>query len=141
MAAAEPEGLAVELAALLADEDEVLTFTRPDEEEAAADVAGEDAAAEVAGAEDDATVSGVADAAVYAGEELDATAEVAAAAEVVPSAPVDESQDGGATAVLGSTSAPVPHGMALPSGCVALGSGTVEPSAPARAKRVVHVGS
>jgi len=47
---------------------------------------------------------------------------------------------GGGTALEGSFNAPVPHGMASPlPGWTALGGGTVAPSAPAMAKRVVQV--
>ena len=47
--------------------------------------------------------------------------------------------DGGGVAVLGSTRAPKPQGIASPSGCVALGSLVVLPVASAMAKRPVHV--
>ena len=68
----------------------------------------------------------------------------AAAAEVVPAAaavePVEEEEryEGAATAVEGSTSAPVPHGMASPLGCVELAGSVVLPFASAIAKRVVQ---
>ena len=121
--AAEPGVLAAELAAELADEDDVLTFTRPDEVELTAEVTA------------DADVAAL-DAVAAADPEVVATADYPAAeVEEV----VDESHEGAATAVLGSVSAPVPQGIACPSGCVALGGETVEPSAPARAKRVVQV--
>jgi hypothetical protein len=47
---------------------------------------------------------------------------------------------GGGTALEGSFSAPVPQGMASPlPGWTALGGGTVLPSAPEMANRVVHI--
>ena len=39
----------------------------------------------------------------------------------------------------GSTSAPMPHGILSPFGCVAFAGGVVLPSAAAIVKRVVHV--
>jgi hypothetical protein len=46
---------------------------------------------------------------------------------------------GGGTAVEGSASPPVPHGMAWPLGWFAFGGGTVEPVESAIANRPVHV--
>lgn len=47
---------------------------------------------------------------------------------------------GGATAVLGSSRAPMPQGMAAPSGWVGLGASSTVPSAAAMVNRVVHIG-
>ena len=69
----------------------------------------------------------------------------AAAAEVVPAAaavePVEEDEryEGAATAVEGSTSAPVPHSMVVPSVVVELVGAVELPSAAAMVKRVVQV--
>jgi hypothetical protein len=46
--------------------------------------------------------------------------------------------DGGGTALDGSARAPVPQGIAWPSGCVAFGAGTVAPVGSAMAKRPVQ---
>ena len=73
-----------------------------------------------------------------AGLAVDVAAAVVAAATVVAAEP-PERCEGAATAVEGSTSAPVPQGMAKPSGWEAFAGSVVLPSAPAMVKRVVQV--
>ena len=68
---------------------------------------------------------------------VDVAAAVVAAATVVAAEP-PERYDGAATAVEGSTSAPVPQGMAEPSGWEAFARSVVMPSAPEMVKRVVQ---
>jgi hypothetical protein len=81
---------------------------------------------------------------VLAAAEVDTTTTGGAAEEaeagvvLFEALPLAGRYDGGGTALEGSWSAPLPQGIAWPSGWVAFGGGTVAPVASAMAKRPVQ---